>query len=142
MYYSILQSAGANIFELRVNYSINMEKEKSKYCIIKVTFIENSPCSRYLPHIFHLINLKFIANLWDSYCYSHFTGRNVSSKNSCHRVPLWLRGLRIQCGHCCGSGYSYGPSWISGPGTFICHRHRQNKFWKIICHLFEVTLLY
>ena len=34
-------------------------------------------------------------------------------------IPLWLSRLRIQLGHCCGSGS------IPGPGTSACHRHGQ-----------------
>ena len=38
------------------------------------------------------------------------------------RVPLLLRGLRIQCFHCCGSDYSCGTGLIPGPETSACHR--------------------
>ena len=43
------------------------------------------------------------------------------------RVPWWLCGLRIQCCHCCISGYCYGTGSILGLGTSACHRHSQEN---------------
>jgi len=38
------------------------------------------------------------------------------------QVLWWLRGLRIQCCHCCGSGYCCGTGSVPGPGISACHR--------------------
>ena len=45
-------------------------------------------------------------------------------------VPLWLSGLRIQHGHCCGSLYSCSVSLIPGPGTPTCHRHPKKSIFS------------
>ena len=47
---------------------------------------------------------------------------------SCHsRVPWWLRGLRIQCFYCCGSGHCCGAYSIPGLGAPTCCGHSKKK---------------
>ena len=66
-------------------------------------------------------------------CSTHLYHRNLKSLNSKlnSRVPSWLSRLRIQCCHCCDSGYSCGTGSIPGRETFACRGHSQkiNKNW-------------
>ena len=43
------------------------------------------------------------------------------------RVPWWLSGLRMQCCHCCGSGYCCGVGSIPGLGISACSGWGQKK---------------
>ena len=56
-------------------------------------------------------------------------------------VPSWLRGLRIQCCHCCDSGHSNGMDSIPGLGTSTWHgrKTKQNKL-SAYCYQQKWTL--
>ena len=59
----------------------------------------------------------------------HFTPVRMAIIKRCtNRLPLWRSGLRIWRSHCSSSTHCYGMGLITGPGTFICHRHSQKKF--------------
>ena len=79
-----------------------------------VYYGEYNSISSVLKTLKNISNFTVSIILQSAYCFKKHQG-----------VPLWLRGLRIWCCHCCG------PGLVPGPGTSTCCRCVQTFYFLI-----------